>query len=311
MSPSIGSARRSCESLPPGHLRGRSRALPVRVAWAGAWLTLVCAVHADETGAARSVAAPTAAKVECGAGLLSVDAAAVPMRALLEEIARRCGLTLALHGDLRAAVTTRIDRSALAEALPRLLRATSYVLRRDGPSAGSLWVFGAGETDLRAGPEPTTGFAQTQPAPDRAAAERLLTVAALADRDADPFASELASAIVDDSLAVRMEAVYALGEIEDGASTQLLAQALLDPDVIVREAAVDALAQLGGEASASALAPVFQDPDPGLRENAVYALGEIGGTTANELLRAAAASDPDEYVRGAAANMLEELDRED
>lgn len=241
-------------------------------------------------------------------GLLSIDARAVRLDAVLVGVASKAGFALELDEPLRELVTIRLENAPLRKGIERLLRGRSFVLRYAPPqglsdaTANRLWVF-AGGTVVASLPAAENGDSP-QPEPART---RLDGVAALAEGDTRAFAAALAPDIADESLAVRLEAVYALGEIGDPGSLALLELALADSDVRVRSEAIDALVEVGGEASAKALAIVLADPEPGLREDAVYALGELGGETAKRLLRNAA-HDSDEIVREAAQDMLADLD---
>ncbi len=237
---------------------------------------------------------------------LSVRSCGVAIGVVLEEIRRQRGLVVRSHDPLDDQISIDFEALALADALARILRNHSYVLRSGLPAqADTLWI-------LARAPEAGPGVAENAP-PQHAAwtspdpkirIKAIFGMAAADDGQAQLVLADLA--LNDSSLAVREEAINALSEIGGTSAMPVLQQALFDPAPRIRAAAVDALADSGGDEVAVVLAFALQDQDAAIRLAAVDALGEIGGAAGASFLHQALA---DEYgvVREAAAAWLVEL----
>lgn len=325
-------------------LDGRAPTLPAgRLARLSAGLALLVGlVEAEEIRkdvVTATPATPPSLHVEMDHEAVSIKAHEVSVRELLEEIGRRCGLMVDLHGSLEQRVTLELDRLPLREALDRILRGRNFILRHAEPSPGSsndalpsrLWVFstepGEHPRGSHSGDDRSTcdGYVASgaleahacleQLNPDLVHDDETVRLAAVSVLAAVGGAQSAAAALAavarfDADGSVREEAVYGLGEIGDEIGLQILEQALLDPDLRVREAAVDAIVDIGGDESTWALASALNDEVASLREQAVYALGDIGGGIAITILQQALA-DEQIFIREAAAEALDDLSSQD
>jgi HEAT repeat protein len=174
--------------------------------------------------------------------------------------------------------------------------------------------------------------------PDRdVRATALNALVTLRVRDAREIARNF---IDDDDDFVRATAAKLVGDLKNPADTPLLIERLLeDPDNVVRQRAAEALAKIGTEAAIEGLAQGLDDPmenvrlasvrgirkvDPAfakasltrlllqdsmweIRVQAAGALGLTCDPTIEPALQAAL-EDPNEFVRGAAANALRVLE---
>ncbi len=253
---------------------------------------------------------------------VTVKARDVSVRAVLQEVARQSDCAIVSHEPLDERVTLDFQRLPLPEALARILRDQSFVLRASTGSPSDhrkLWVLSKGLggeyvshlvppavyfEDLDALRTEESMGSLSLALADADANVRVDAVSTLADARGDESAAGLAAAALSDGVSsVREEAVYALGEIGGAIALRALKQALLDPDDDVREAAIEAFANLGGDESAMALAVALIDSDVSVRAAAVDALGEMGGATANRLLRQALV-DEESSIRESAAELL-------
>lgn len=208
------------------------------------------------------------------------------VRSVLEEISRQTHLVVMSQEALDKLVSIEIDQPTLPQAIRRLLRHKSYLLKQSNDVAGSLWIF---SDDVDTGQRAWA----TQPTrrPDPEAGSELTDYLILASSDE---ASD------------REEAMFGFGEFADSNSVEYLLLGLSDPDESVREEAIQSLAELGGTESMMALSMALSDPEANVRVDAVEALGEIGGPEAVKSLQGATA-DENDAVREAAAEWLTEL----
>ena len=280
-----------------------------------------------ERASAPAAHSPLAVTVENG--YVTLNARDARIDDIVQEIARRSGLTVAPHAPLDERVTLDFERLPLSEALGRVLRDGSFVLSvahkpsraESSPEVSRrLWVLSssAGAARRVSASASVAGHAQTSLSVEVTESARLALADSDANRRADavsalgsahdsPEAASLAHAALSDAdPAVREEAAYALGEIGGEMSLRALAQALRDPQHNVKQTAIEALATIGGDQAALALAAILDDPDVALRAAAVDALGEIAGETATRLLQEASA-DKDSHVGGTAAERLAAL----
>lgn len=217
----------------------------------------------------------TSNSIECVDGYLSVKVMDVSMAALLDEVARRCGLTVLAYVALEQKLSMEIKRLPLEQGLRRILRTRSYMLQ-----AETLWVLPQGEEKYAAQPIAT----------------------ATSHNDASALQSTLRSGNGED----REQAAMALGKRARGSAVAPLREALSDSSLEVREAAILSLGEIGGKDAAQALTVALRDNNPRIREQAVDALGAVGGPVAIELLQLAVRDDVG-FVRQAAQEMLDHL----
>lgn len=125
------------------------------------------------------------------------------------------------------------------------------------------------------------------------------------DSEAAPDLARLVAG--DPDWQVRRAAAEALGDVGDEAVTADLVRALDDPSEAVRLGAAAALARIGSSAAVEPLSRLaVDDASWTTRVSAVQALGTAGVPQAYVPLRAAL-SDPNEFVRAAAAEALRAL----
>jgi HEAT repeat protein len=101
----------------------------------------------------------------------------------------------------------------------------------------------------------------------------------------------------------RSRAAFGLGFVGTRSALGPLVVALGDEPVVAMEAAA-ALGRLAFAESVEALCRALRNDDANVRANAATALGRFADDAARERLRAAAASDPSDLVRRAAADAL-------
>lgn len=236
--------------------------------------------------------------VLCTDGFLSVQAQAVTLAELLDEVARQCGLTVVWYVSLEERVSVAFQKLSLTQGLQRILRNRSHVLMSTPTRLGSrqttlvntqtLWILPQGEEKYSARPSlaGTTG-------------------SFLSNEDALNI-SRLGAALSNGNLEHREQAAMALGKRGQTLAIAPLSQALADKGDEVRDAAVLSLAKIGGADATRALAVALRDRDPHIREQAVNALGEDGGAIATGLLQQALMDDV-AFVRQAATEILQQL----
>ena len=138
----------------------------------------------------------------------------------------------------------------------------------------------------------------------RAAAARAL------DRLNHPGAhGELAQALSDGDEGVRLAALRAASHVHAFTDVAAIARLLGDESPVVRRHAAGALGHMRAKDAVAALVALTMaatESDARTRASAVHALGSIGDPTARDALQAAM-SDPDSFVRDAAAVALRRL----
>jgi len=120
---------------------------------------------------------------------------------------------------------------------------------------------------------------------------------------------ELATAIADKDEDVRMEALFASTRINVFTGVDAVVKRISDPSARVRKRSAEALGTLRAKdavAGLIALTSPTTEPDSGVRAAAVSSLGKIGDGAAKAAVKAAE-SDPDQFVRDAAAIALRRL----
>lgn len=213
--------------------------------------------------------------IECVDGYLSIKVINISMAALLEEVARHCGLTVFAYVALEQTMSMEFKRLPQEQGLHRILRSRSYMLQ-----AKTLWVLPQGDEKYAAQP----------------------IVTAKSDGDASVLQSTLRNGNSED----REQAAMALGKRAQGSAVAPLREALSDSSLEVREAAILSLGEIGGTDAAQALTVALRDNNPRIREQAIDALGSVGGPVALELLQLAMRDDVG-FVRHAAQEMLDQL----
>lgn len=231
-------------------------------------------------------------------GCLTVKAQDVPLGELIDEIAKKSGVTVAKHVALDRRVSLEFHRLPLEQALRRILRHRSFVLEYAEPVPGQPSAVARVRT-LSILPQGHERYSA------KAAAVRPMT-SGPSEADVTARIWELQAALASGDAQTREEAVVELGESERAEAVGPLSLALADANEDIREAAVFSLTDIGGAHAAKALDIALADRDPRVREAAVDALGEIGGEVAIALLERAL-SDKVKFVREAAAEMLDEL----
>lgn len=213
--------------------------------------------------------------IECGDGYLSIKVINISMAALLDEVARHCGLTVFAYVALEQTLSMEFKQLPWEQGLRRILRTRSYMLQ-----AETLWVLPQGDEKYAAQP-----IATVKSHDDASALQPLLRSGASEDRE---------------------QAVMALGTRAQGSAVAPLRDALSDSSLEVREAAILSLGEIGGSDAAQALTVALRDNNPRIREQTVDALGAVGGPVALELLQLAVRDDVG-FVRQAAQEMLDHL----
>lgn len=217
----------------------------------------------------------TSNSIECVGGYLSIKVIEMQIAALLDEVARRCGLTVFTYVALEQKLSMEFNQLSLEQGLRRVLRTRSYMLQ-----AETLWVLPQGEEKYAAQP----------------------IAAAKSHSDVSVLQSTLRSSNSED----REQAAMALGKRAQGSAVGSLREALSDSSLEVREAAILSLGEIGGTDAAQALTVALRDNNPRIREQVVDALGSVGGPVAHELLQLAL-RDEVGFVRQAAQEMLDQL----
>jgi HEAT repeats len=250
-------------------------------------------------------------------GLLTVDADAVPLAEVVEAIGRQAGFETTLIGDVSALVTVSLAKMPLAEGLERLLGDTDRILiyaapQADaiGPRIAQLWLYGPEN-----GQEMTAAAPPSSPEPllDPDGKIRSQAVLRLTQAGATEDALDQISQVLreDADPLVRSRAAIALGSLGDRRGLAALEAALADRSFSVRVQAIQALGQIGGEQASQVLGDVLlYERDPQMRTLAALALHREGSPRAQRLLEAAA-DDPDQQVRSAAANPPSRVSRSD
>ena len=123
----------------------------------------------------------------------------------------------------------------------------------------------------------------------------------------DPAAAEkaLVSALGSDDVSTRVQALQLLQQSEPNDTRTCISafeKALSDNDAQVRIAAVQGLERLGGPEEMSFVRQAFKDPDPAVRLMVISGAG-----SQDRSLLTTALDDSEEAVRGAAAEMLKEI----
>ena len=266
-------------------------------------------------GAAVAVwVAPVAAQplqlVHVEPGRLTVAAHDVPLRPLLEEIARESGVAVDGVETLTGTVTVRFRRHTWERALPLLLGDRDYALSwspRRLPDGGvtvtptRLRIF---ESPPPAVPSRSRAARDAAPRPPAAAEPAEVIDVFMPGADPDAVRRAGRAALRDADRDVRSATVARLARMGGDVAVETLELALRDADTGIREEAVAAMQQIGGDRAARGLTAATHDRTVGIRLRAVDALSAIGGPVAAQLLEYVRAVDRDAAVRAAAGARL-------
>lgn len=221
---------------------------------------------------------------------VSVQVEQVPVKTVLQEIARQAGFKLYMaEGAGEAPGSWTLRRIALEEALAKLVRPDGLAIfyepaREQGqpPRITALHVLPPGvESTADAEPhsllfQDTESEAQrlsllvTEPGDIETRRQAITDLAALGRADAT---RGLEAALGVREPALRQEVVHALGETYRDAPPTALGQVVMgDADAQVRRAAVLALSGLGGEVARLFLEHALKDKDEAVRAAATQAL---------------------------------------
>ncbi|WP_050725285.1 HEAT repeat domain-containing protein [Vulgatibacter incomptus] len=118
---------------------------------------------------------------------------------------------------------------------------------------------------------------------------------------------ELVAALQSPDADRRDFAMRQLGERKSRLAIPALVERLRADERPLQLQAVGALVAIGDQAAAPALIDTSAQRDPGFVVQVIYALGELGGHDAEAYLFTVSTGHPDEAVRGAAAEALENL----
>ena len=116
-------------------------------------------------------------------------------------------------------------------------------------------------------------------------------------------------AAADERNEVRKWPLLALAELREPAALPAFHRAAHDGDWMIRIFAAHGFDRLRDRASLAEVASLLTDRESGVREAAAAALASIGDGRARPLLQHAAMTDPDPWVREAARDALETLQR--
>jgi len=270
-----------------------------------------------------------------GDDLLSLSVQHVPVRDVLQEIARTTDLKVVQFVAIDRLVTLSLERQPLSIVLDHILEGDSYQLyERQQEAADILWIFSEGSSLAPAATVYSEGLLfqgnvderkeaimvlQELGTPD---AVRSLSLAladentgvrnlafdALAVINGEEALAAIASASMDLDPRVRGEAALALASSDSESAVQYLSIAYSDPNPIVRRSAVEGFADIPSKQSVRALGFALHDESPEVRMQAVDALENIGGDTVLQVLLDARA-DSNPAVRDAVSDALLLLDR--
>jgi hypothetical protein len=254
----------------------------------------VMAQDAFESGQVSADSATSYLNVEISNDLVTLTAHNVGVRDVLDEIARQNNLIVISHGSLHGRLTLELERQPLFDALRRIMRGQSYLLRQAQEATGTrianlerqgtLWVFSDGSANDPGHTEPASHSVGE-------------TTSAI---------EVLQSQLMSDDIRVRQDAIKGLRRLKVNEVIAPLSYALVDEDKNVRVKAVYALADIGGVDAVAAMATAAGDENAWVRAETAYALGTIGGDTAMQVLKHAL-HDADSDVRESAIEAFQDI----
>lgn len=244
--------------------------------------------------------------VELSDDRLTLEARNARLRDVLAEIVRQGNLTVVSRGPLANRVTLKFEALPLAEALRRILRDQSYLLRieKRDHAAGKLnddtiWVFSNDAGD-------DTGFSlssasmaiqllRSQLASDDTRT-RAQAIRGLRKLNVNEVVEPLGLALADEERKIQVKAIYALAEIGGDDAVAVLAGALGDEDAWIRSETAYALGAIGEDSAIPFLRQALFDSNSEVRASAMSAFSEIGGAALADAL-GIALLDPDPEIR--------------
>ena len=282
--------------------------------WAGLIVSVLHFAHAA-TAQDTFEYATSNLQVELRNDLISLSARNVRLRDVLTEIVRHTDLTVVSRTPLDARLTLELKKLPLAEALARIMRGQSYMLRHasaatvdrmvDNASADTLWVFSDNSTDEIGYRLSATSMAievlRSQLMSDDIRV-RQEAIKGLRKLRVNEVVGPLSYALADEDRKVRIKAIYALADIGGNDAVAVLAVALADENAWVRSETAYALGAIGSDTAIPVLKHALYDADSKVRTSAISAFVEIGGTeSADALALALQDTDPEVRVEAVAA----------
>jgi hypothetical protein len=253
----------------------------------------------------------------------STHARTVPLRKLLEEIARRSGVTIRGHEALDRSVAVPPSALSAGTSLRKLLARVNHVLVVEPSPDGDLkpvlvLIVAQGEShphggdaamartlrhpDLRGSPyQPDLSVETLLDDPDPAI--RRWAVEQLGEHGGEPGLARLVQALDDEDPGVREAALAGLGQYGDVAVEALKSRLKHERIAQVRVAALELLGRLGGANVVELLAETLDERDVEVRVAAIEALARINQPAARGALLAAA-RDREPVIRMAALDAL-------
>jgi len=264
-------------------------------------------------------------------GRLSVRILGVPLREVLQAIARRTSVPIFVDPAVEATVVAAFEGVPVDEALRRLLREQSFVFdyrRAESLGASELTQVRVYPPGTRVSPGAQRATTSGEPVSDNRPRELTAEAAGASDpadrkgavealhEDSDDRRRQLTvEALGASDPAARKRAVEELHDSREAEAIPTLVMALNDVDAEVRVKALLALQELGIATAMQALAPepfveaVKSDPDPGVRRAALDVVGALADESQNQEAIAAiehARHDPDPHIRQLAEDLVAE-----
>lgn len=210
-------------------------------------------------------------------GLLSVDAAGVPLARVLGELSARAGIAIRAPLQPDGTITASFRGHPLPDGLRRLLgSAVHFVIVYEPGDSGSgvpaeVWVWGA----AAARPAPTTSRPTAQGAEEWTAPLAPDWPERFPAPEGSGLSAASATALGDPDPAVRREAVEVLGARGDEGVDTLHLLLGTDPDPHVRAAAARALLRIGSPRALTVVRPILGDQE--MADRLPYAPGLSDG----------------------------------
>jgi hypothetical protein len=273
--------------------------------------------QASKEGSPATAGGAGVVTVSVAAGRMSLTAREVPLRNVLDAVAKKAGFALDVRGDLTEKVSHEFTDLPLDVALRRVLGKHSYVIEyapaatASPPTARALHRLSVVERSPTGGAKsPGRGARAPQSATDRKAEQEKIRNMRRLRRNPTPEALRELSALLsnDDRRQVRATAASVLGSFKGQAVADVLIAALADREVTVRRRAIVSLGKVGGRGAADALAGVLgRNKDMQSRILAARALA--GFPEARSALEEAS-RDPDSRLSRIAQSSLKRLNKD-
>ena len=174
--------------------------------------------------------------VQFGNDRLTVKVRDVPLRGLLQEIARQSGLDVVIHGSLEESVSMKFDRLFFNQGLRRILRRHSFVIEYGQGTPKALWILADGKrvpshkTVAHTGIEWTSSrYIETEiPAEPTSHGEEKSSIEILTNVDSEEVIQDLAIALQDEDPSLKAEVLAVIDKLGDIAAIETLELSLLD-----------------------------------------------------------------------------------